>query len=180
MHCRIGGRRGTMCSKYSANAPEFLLHHAFIDKVWADWQKKSTRHKTVYFAGRHKLFGTKPTRWSRELLDLSKQPGGVCVVYDDPKHDGFEKIHSDLSQLNAAELSKLPRHKFSMIGKLEFSVFMVYNSKEQSLAKKTQNAMKPTRVLSSKAKLNPRDSKLGFKLASLKAAVDKRRRDAGI
>ncbi|KAJ7387500.1 hypothetical protein OS493_000830 [Desmophyllum pertusum] len=57
MHCRIGGKGGTMCSKQSANAPEFLLHHAFTDKLWSDWQKKETRYKNAYFPGIIYLYG---------------------------------------------------------------------------------------------------------------------------
>ena len=38
-----------MCAHNSANAPEFFLHHAFIDKIWADWQEKSTSHMFAYF-----------------------------------------------------------------------------------------------------------------------------------
>ena len=175
MHCRIGGRTGTMCSKYSANAPEFLLHHSYTDKLWADWQKKSPRHKTAYFAGRHELYGVKPRRWSRELTDLSKQPGGICVEYDDPTHDGYKRIQKSLSELSLKELSQLPRHKFSLVGKLEFSVFMVKSKSEQSLAKKAQSAMKPRRVLSGKARLNSRDHQLGFKVQSLEAAAERKR-----
>ena len=28
-----------MCLVTSAEAPEFFLHHAFIDKIWSDWQE---------------------------------------------------------------------------------------------------------------------------------------------
>ena len=75
MHCRIGGKGGTMCSKQSANAPEFILHHAFTDKLWADWQKKETRYKNAYFRGNIYLYGISPRMRPQNLLDLSKQPG---------------------------------------------------------------------------------------------------------
>lgn len=38
-----------MCSLSSANAPEFLLHHGFTDKLWSDWQKKGWDYKNAYF-----------------------------------------------------------------------------------------------------------------------------------
>lgn len=44
-HMRIGG---TMTTGYSPNAPEFFLHHNFIDKLWNDWQKKSSAHLNAY------------------------------------------------------------------------------------------------------------------------------------
>ena len=31
---------GLMESAQSSEAPEFFLHHAYIDKLWNDWQKK--------------------------------------------------------------------------------------------------------------------------------------------
>lgn len=37
VHCLIGG---TMCTVEFASAPEFFLHHGFIDKIWEDWQKE--------------------------------------------------------------------------------------------------------------------------------------------
>lgn len=57
MHCRIGGSGGTMCSKSSANAPEFLLHHGFTDKLWNDWQKKGADYKKAFFSVRTQSVG---------------------------------------------------------------------------------------------------------------------------
>ena len=45
-HCRVGG---IMCRRASANAPEFFLHHSFIDKIWANWQEYNNGHMTVHF-----------------------------------------------------------------------------------------------------------------------------------
>ena len=78
IHCRI---HGTMCSFESASAPEFFLHHSFIDKIWDDWQKKSQAHKVAYFPTvPDDMPGTdlKPAA----LMDLSNQPGGVSVEYE--------------------------------------------------------------------------------------------------
>ena len=78
VHCRISG---TMCSEEAASAPEFFLHHTFIDKIWDDWQKKSSAHKNAYFPMvPNDMPGTdlKPAA----LMDLSNQPGGVMVEYE--------------------------------------------------------------------------------------------------
>ena len=78
VHCRIGA---TMCSQEAASAPEFFLHHTFIDKIWDDWQKKSTAHKYAYFPTvQQNMPGTnlRPA----QLIDLSNQPGGVSVEYE--------------------------------------------------------------------------------------------------
>ncbi|GAA0592419.1 hypothetical protein HPO96_05615 [Kribbella sandramycini] len=39
-HVALGGHMG---SAGSPNDPAFWLHHAFVDKVWADWQRKQRR-----------------------------------------------------------------------------------------------------------------------------------------
>jgi hypothetical protein len=44
-HTRIGG---TMMQGWSPEAPEFFLHHNHIDKLWDDWQKKSSAHLNAY------------------------------------------------------------------------------------------------------------------------------------
>ena len=82
VHCIIGG---TMCTQDSANAPEFFLHHGFIDQVWAAWQNKGPAFKdlphysqnTAAMPGAH---GTTP----RDVYDLNRQPGCVRVCIQPP------------------------------------------------------------------------------------------------
>ena len=70
-----------MCTRDSANAPEFFLHHGFIDKIWADWQNKSKLYRDVYFTSVNEtLPGTELL--PSALIDLSNQPGGISVEYD--------------------------------------------------------------------------------------------------
>ena len=77
VHCLIDG---TMCSLNSAAAPEFFLHHGFIDKIWADWQKRSSAHKNAFFPGiNERLIGT--PYYPKQLVNLAAQPGGVRVEY---------------------------------------------------------------------------------------------------
>ena len=78
VHCGIGA---TMCDSEASSAPEFFLHDAFIDKIWDDWQKKSSAHKNAFFpAVRENMPGTilRPAK----LIDLSIQPGHVSVAYE--------------------------------------------------------------------------------------------------
>ena len=91
VHCQI---LGTMCSHESASAPEFFLHHGFIDKIWDDWQKKSPAHKYAYFPT---VQGNMPGTDLRpaQLIDLSNQPGGVSVEYE--PFEPEEEIRSRLS-----------------------------------------------------------------------------------
>ncbi len=68
VHCLIGG---TMCSVDAAAAPEFFLHHGMIDKIWADWQSRSSAHKTAHFTDIHgNVFNTRYT--PRQLIDLKR------------------------------------------------------------------------------------------------------------
>ena len=89
VHCEIGG---TMCSVDAATAPEFFLHHAFIDKIWWDWQKRSNAHKFhSYFQNQIGLMRSTPYP-SRDFLDLNSQPDCVCAEYVNPKSSAFTKI----------------------------------------------------------------------------------------
>ena len=89
VHCVING---TMCSLDSASAPEFLLHHGFVDKIWVDWQKQSNAHKfNTYFLSQTALMTSTPYR-SKDLLDLKNQPGCVCAEYVNPRNSAFGRI----------------------------------------------------------------------------------------
>lgn len=86
MHSFIGGIMG---DRRSAWAPEFFLHHGFIDKIWADWQAMSPKNNAdmMRFFECHdtKLIGTKWMK-STSVVDLKNQPGNICVkfaAYDD-------------------------------------------------------------------------------------------------
>lgn len=83
-----------MCSQESASAPEFFLHHGFIDKIWDDWQKKSLAHKYAFFPTvQENMTGTDLT--PVELIDLSTQPGGVSAEYEPYKPE--QKIRAELA-----------------------------------------------------------------------------------
>ncbi len=74
---------GTMySSSSSANAPEVVLHHSFLDKIWLQWQKKGDDYKNVYFPSvRYKLPKSKYYGW--QWLDSDNLPGQVKVMYED-------------------------------------------------------------------------------------------------
>ena len=83
VHCRIGG---TMCSVESAGAPEFFLHHVFIDCIWHRWQQKSAAHRNAGFSSFTSPMpasgGARPT----DFRDLATQPAGVCVRCQEPQN----------------------------------------------------------------------------------------------
>ena len=78
IHNMIGG---TMATDYSANAPEFWLHHGFLDKIWYMWQLQSYDHKYVHFLQRNqtKMMGCKYTR--RDYIDSHSLPKCTRVKY---------------------------------------------------------------------------------------------------
>jgi hypothetical protein len=73
----------------AASAPEFIPHHGFIDKIWSDWQKRGN-NETYFQDIEEVLPGT--NYLPREMLDLENLPGGICVVYEDPKSVVFEEL----------------------------------------------------------------------------------------
>ena len=80
LHSSIGG---TMSDPITAsNAPEMVLHHSFLDKIWLQWQNKGEDYKNAYFPiSRDKLLPSKYYTW--EWLDSSDLPGQVKVIYED-------------------------------------------------------------------------------------------------
>ena len=96
-YSRIGG---TMNSKNAATAPEFFLHHAFIDKIWSDWQEKGKKHKfNIFFTNQKgKMPGTRNR--PKDFLDLSEQPDCICVQYADVVNNVSTIIKGKLLKYN--------------------------------------------------------------------------------
>ena len=80
IHNAIGG---TMAEAESSSAPEFWFHHAFLDKLWSDWQKRGAGFKFHYFRGVHTTMPGTGGRYGRDYMDLDNQPMCVRAVYDD-------------------------------------------------------------------------------------------------
>ena len=78
VHCLIGGH---MCSFDSAVAPEFMLHHGFIDKIWTDWQRQSNSHMNAYFPSVANNMPNTTNLHPRAVLDNLRLPEGVRVEY---------------------------------------------------------------------------------------------------
>ena len=79
LHNAIGG---TMSQDESAVAPEFWCHHAFLDKIWSNWQDHGPKYKFAYYRGINK---TLPggTHFGWEFMDLQNQPHCVRVLYQE-------------------------------------------------------------------------------------------------
>lgn len=69
-----------MCTHYAGTAPEFFLHHTFLDKIWFMWQRRSSKHKNAFFASStRKLVGFPYT--AKEMIDSHNLPGSIKVMY---------------------------------------------------------------------------------------------------
>ena len=69
------------CFLTAAYTPEFWLHHGFIDKLWADWQKKKGNKFEYYPEISFIMPGSDRFPW--EYLDVDQLPGDVRVLYED-------------------------------------------------------------------------------------------------
>ncbi|XP_074609332.1 grixazone synthase-like [Acropora palmata] len=127
VHCLIDG---TMCSLDSATAPEFFLHHGFVDKIWNDWQKKSESHKNVFFSNMsQRMPGTQVL--PSKVLDLSQQPGGIRIEYQ------------PVLSLSWRKFPKIPRRKrFSSLNDRIFKLFHLSKA-EIKRAKEMEKKLQP-------------------------------------
>ena len=129
VHCQVGA---IMCTREAASAPEFFLHHTFIDKIWDDWQKKSSAHKYAYFPT---VQGNMPETNLRpdQLIDLSNQPGSVSVEYEPfkPQEEIRKKVegkktfmHPGLYTTDTFQRTNIPTTSFSSL----FPCFLLFIS----------------------------------------------------
>jgi len=108
VHCIISG---TMCTTGSAQAPEFFLHHGFIDKTWHDWQMRDPTHVNAYSGSTTAPMPGTATR-PVDMFDLTAQvmeavEAPVSVCYIEPLNFNF--IDVLIANVGAAALNRLPR-----------------------------------------------------------------------
>ncbi len=85
VHCLVGG---TMCSARASNDPIFFLHHAMVDKIWADWQGQSEEHRSAYTGAtsRDDLMPVSPYT-PADLLDMRDLPGGAAGGFVEVRYE---------------------------------------------------------------------------------------------
>lgn len=71
-----------MSTDFAANAPEFFLHHAFLDNIWYRWQEKSPDCKSAFYKGNPNKLIDSPFD-SNDFTDSLNQGECVKVIYDD-------------------------------------------------------------------------------------------------
>ncbi|XP_065067352.1 uncharacterized protein LOC135692930 [Rhopilema esculentum] len=121
VHCLIDG---TMCTIDSANAPEFFMHHGFIDKIWYDWQKKSAVNKYAHFLNINQKLQASPY-YPRDFIDIADQPKCVKVCYAEPRIHKAKIVRQYLSGLTKRQVVGLRRLPFSKLSDKVLDAFHV-------------------------------------------------------
>ena len=173
VHCRVGG---TMCRSVSANAPEFFLHHAFIDKIWANWQEFSTEHMTVHFQTMRNIMretGYSPSDFI-DSVDLPN-PGRfgrrtgrrTCVLYQDPTIPVFREVIERLDGMTRQQILAVPRHSFAPLNNRQMRFFNVNRQERRQARRNLRRELQPRNELIGNAGLTGINSNLGFNVDSL-------------
>ena len=106
-----------MCGVNSASAPEFFLHHCFIDKIWANWQEFGDSYMEAHFRRNNRRLIGSPRYYSRNFLDNTNMrrrgKAPQCVLYNDPQHPEYGRILDRLDQMSLRQLRRLRRHRFT-------------------------------------------------------------------
>lgn len=87
-HDCIGGNMPN--NLVASTAPEYVLHHSFMDKLWDSFQNRGMKYKYVYYPSINYLMPFADMRGMR-FIDNDNLPGGVAVVYQDMKTQTYKE-----------------------------------------------------------------------------------------
>lgn len=81
IHCLIGG---TMKSNRSAQSPEFWLHHAFLDKIWVEYQERGDEQRNEYYPQVKDTLPGCRSKWRPgDFVHETNLPGCVGILYEE-------------------------------------------------------------------------------------------------
>lgn len=169
-HCEIGG---TMCAHNSANAPEFFLHHAFIDKIWADWQAKSNDHMETYFTTVPRYVRMEGNDFHpSDYIDTFNLPHPnvdrtddyICVMYQDAAHPLYKEITQRLEKLSTREVRTIPRLYFKPATTRQLRRLGVKRKERRHARKLLNKELEPRKRIRKSQLRKEYDKLLGFKL----------------
>lgn len=150
-HCSVGG---TMCSIRSADAPEFLLHHGFVDKIWADWQADSDEkydcilepnRDEVLIELSQRLSHSSISDWySSHMLNMSSLPLNICISYEEPTHDLAQQLQSALGGLSYQQLLSLKAVRCQPPLEASFQLFQVSDQKRDNITAANKRLCRPS------------------------------------
>lgn len=83
------GLGGHMATVYASYSPEFWSHHAMLDSIWDEWQKKGQQYKFAAFPERDTiLIAYESKEYHHWYVDNDDLGGcGIRVKYDGIFHD---------------------------------------------------------------------------------------------
>lgn len=173
-----------MCTTVSTNAPEFFLHHAFIDKIWANWQEYSNEHMTVHFQNIRSIMtetGYSPADFidSINLPDPSRSGRRTgrrtCVLYQDPTPSVYREIIERLDGMTRQQILAVPRHSFAPLNNRQMRFFNVNRRERREARRNLRRELEPRNELIGNAGLTGVNRNLGFDLDSLPVNNRKKR-----
>ena len=179
VHCRVGG---IMCRRASANAPEFFLHHAFIDKIWANWQEYSNEHMSVHFQNIRSTMtetGYSPADYI-DSVDLPN-PGRfgrrtgqrTCVLYQDPTPSVFREVLQRLDGMTRRQILAIPRHSFAPLNNRQMRFFNVNRRERRQARRNLRRELEPRNELIGNAGLTGINGDLGSILIPFHSTKEK-------
>lgn len=105
VHCSIGG---TMCTTNAAASPEFLICHANIDRLWANWQSLSY-YQLIIYSGDPNALMPGILIPANNVFDITNQPGGINVYYvNSPRWSWLTNIISNFSPEKFLSTPEIP------------------------------------------------------------------------
>ena len=165
-----------MCAHNSANAPEFFLHHAHIDKIWADWQAKSNDHMEAYFTTvpRHERMEGNDFHPS-DYIDTFNLPHPnvdryddyICVMYQDPAHPLYKEITRRLEKLSTREVRNIPRQYFPPATTRQLRRLGVKKKERRHARKLLKKELEPKKIIRKSQLRKEYDKLLGFNFEAI-------------
>ena len=165
-----------MCGLNSANAPEFFLHHCFIDKIWANWQEMGDSYMNVYFHRIRKYLIS--TRYRpRHFVDNTRMGRGrrQCVLYDDPRHPEYNRILDRLGQMTLRQLHRIRRHSFTPATRRQLKRLGIRKRERNRAMRLMRKELQPQRQQRSETGMNEMEIALGFKMIYLRRPLRSKR-----
>ena len=176
VHVKIGGDMGSITA---AEAPEFFLHHGFIDRIWSDWQNRGPDYLTIFFANlTDRMEGTEysPSDFidNRNLPNLESPEGKTCILYQAPLIPVYPVVWKLLQGKTRQQILKIPRYPLKPLTERAMRFFHV-SPEEQKKAKEILLGLEPRFKLKVTASLFGEDRNFGFRLASLRPTKGRKR-----
>ena len=120
VHQNIGG---DMPNYWSVNDPLFFLHHSFVDKIYADWQKQDPGPRQRDFVG--SLSETLPP-YAFTVADVMDHRGQLCYDYDDDNAGLLRRRQLQKRQADQEEWDLMPNElDAAWIEKMGFDVVKI-------------------------------------------------------